>query len=189
MTRTDEAKLVLLGAANVGKTSIITRAVADFYDPAQEPTITASFSVKMVRLENHCVRLLIWDTAGQEQYRTLGPLYYHGARAIVIVFSLVDRDSLTDAERWADSIKNHCDIVPHLYLVGNKADLIERRAITREEGIQTADKIGASYTETSVVRGQNINELFSNVAEHLCDSEAVSTPKEELTPERSECDC
>jgi small GTP-binding protein len=185
-----EAKVVLLGAAHVGKTSIITHAVADFYDPNQEPTVGPSFSVKMISLETRSVRLLIWDTAGQEQYRTLGPLYYRGAQAIVIVFSLIDRDTLTDAERWAAEVKNHFDVVPRLYLVGNKTDLIEKRVIQREEATQVADRIGASYTETSVVRGQNINELFTDVAEHLCESDVVLTAKEIVAePKETDCEC
>jgi small GTP-binding protein len=188
MTKAIEAKVVLLGATHVGKTSIITHAVANFYDPNQEMTVGPSFSVKMINLENRTVRLLIWDTAGQEQYRTLGSLYYHGAQSIILVFSLVDKDSLTDAERWAAEVRSHFDVVPPLYLVGNKTDLADKRTISRGEGVAVAEKIGASYTETSVVRGQNINELFTDVAEHVGEPDVVIS-KIDPAESESKCEC
>jgi small GTP-binding protein len=138
-----DAKVVFLGATHVGKTSIIARAVTDTYDPSQQESVAASFSVKLVNLETRSVRLLLWDTAGAEQYRTLGSLYYHGAQGIIIVFALDDKDTLTDAEQWAAEVRNHFEFAPHVFLVGNKVDLVERRCIPREEAAHVADKIGA----------------------------------------------
>jgi small GTP-binding protein len=189
MSKAIDAKVVLLGSASVGKTSIITRAVADFHDPAQEPTVGPSFSVKTIQLPNGCVKLWIWDTAGQERFRTLGSLYYHGAHAIVVVFSLTDKESLADAERWADEVRSNCDSVPLLYLVGNKSDLTERRAVNRADAVIVAGRLGAMYIESSAVRGQNVNEIFVAVAEQLVGADVCVTEGRSPVPANQKCKC
>jgi small GTP-binding protein len=183
-----EAKVVLLGSTSVGKTCLLARAVADFYDPGQEPTVGPSFSAKTIQLDHCVVKLWIWDTAGQERFRTLGSLYYHGAQAIVIVFSLVDRDTFTDTEQWATEVKNHFEAVPLLYLVGNKADLLEKRKVAREEAMVVADKLGAIYVESSAKTGQNVNQLFESVADRIREIEG-GRPDRVLEPMNRSCNC
>jgi small GTP-binding protein len=189
MERMMEAKVVLLGAASVGKTCLLTRAVADFYDPGQEPTVGTSFSAKTIQLDTCTVKLWIWDTAGQERFRALGSLYYQGAQAVILVFSLSDRDSLSDAERWATDVKNYFEVAPLLYLIGNKADLVEKRKVSRPEGLAVADKLGAIYMESSARTGQNVNQLFENVADKLRENEIVMADRREPEPATQSCLC
>jgi Ras-related protein Rab-5C len=190
MVRSVDAKVVLLGATSVGKTSIITRAVADFHDPSQEPTVGTSFSVKEIDSRMGRAKLWIWDTAGQERFRTLGSLYYHNAQAVIVVFSLCDRDSLVDAERWADEVRSHFQVVPLMFLLGNKADLVDKRAVKREDAMAAADKLGGLYIETSAVRGENIAELFDAVAERLLDQGMLITGHSTLeNKQKTDCQC
>jgi Ras-related protein Rab-8A len=91
-TRAAKDSWLHFGKLGLGQLLCAKRAVADFYNPGQEPPVGPSFSAKTIQLDHCLVTLWIWDPASQERFRTLGPLYYHGAQAIVIVFSLVARD-------------------------------------------------------------------------------------------------
>jgi len=180
MTALIEAKVVLLGATSVGKTCIVTRATSDFFDPEQVSTVGASFSAKTIESDGCRVTLRIWDTAGQERFRSLAPMYYQGSQAALIVFSIDSNDSFEEASQWVEELKNHFDTMPHLYLVGNKADLVDRRLVSVEAAQERADKMGAIYFETSAKTGQNIEELFASIAEKIKSTEKPVDPKPPL---------
>jgi Ras-related protein Rab-5C len=184
-----DGKVVLLGATSVGKTSIIARAVAGFYYPGQEPTVGTSFSVKTIPLPTRTVKLWIWDTAGQERFRTLGSLYYQGAQAVILVFSLAEEGTLTEAERWAGEVKERFESAPLLYLVGNKMDLTDKRVVPREDAVRVADKIGALYLEASAARDQNIREIFHSVAEHIAEGALVEADRSPPVIREDKCGC
>ncbi|OHS94452.1 small GTP-binding protein [Tritrichomonas foetus] len=166
-----EAKVVLLGSASVGKTCIVTRATSDFFDPEQVSTVGASFSAKTIQTETARVTLRIWDTAGQERFRSLAPMYFQGAQAAVVVFSLTSKDTLEDSATWVEELKTHFETLPVLYLVGNKADLTEEKCISIEEANEMAERLHAIYFETSAKTGQNVNELFEDIADHMQNNE------------------
>jgi GTPase SAR1 family protein len=105
------------------------------------------------------------------------------------VFSLTDKDSLADAERWADEVRSNCDVLPLIYLVGNKIDLTEKRTIQRENAVVVAEKIGAMYIESSAVRGQNINEIFVAVAEQLVEADVCVTEGHNPLQTDHKCQC
>lgn len=164
-----EAKVVLLGSSSVGKTCIVARATADCFDPEQVSTVGASFSAKVIATEQSRVTLRIWDTAGQERFRSLAPMYFHGAQAVLVVFSVDSFDSFKETETWVDEIKEQYDAaqLPLLYLVGNKSDLVQERTVSLEDANNFADKLRARYFETSAKTGQNINELFEDIAYNI----------------------
>lgn len=177
---TIEAKVVLLGATSVGKTCIVTRATSNFFDPEQVSTVGASFSAKTLQIDDTTVTLRIWDTAGQERFRALAPMYYQGSQAAIIVFSLDSTDSFEDANQWVDELGPHFDQMPLLYLVGNKADLVDNRTVKLEEAQERADKMGALYFETSAKTGQNIDELFASIAERIKSTEKPVDPNPDV---------
>lgn len=162
-----EAKVVLLGATNVGKTCIVTRATSDMFDQDQASTVGASFSAKTIQTSNARVTLRIWDTAGQERFRSLAPMYYQGSQAALIVFSIADRDTFDAAVDWYDEVKSHFEKKILIYLIGNKSDLADQRAVSMDEINQRADEFGAVYFESSAKNGQNINEIFEHIAENI----------------------
>jgi small GTP-binding protein len=100
-----DAKVVLLGSANVGKTSIISRAVSDEFDQQMPATIGACYTAKEVDIANVTVNLQIWDTAGQERFRTLAPMYYRGSVVALLVYAINDEASLQDVRKWVDEIR------------------------------------------------------------------------------------
>mmetsp|Transcript_37745 Transcript_37745/g.88639 ORF Transcript_37745/g.88639 Transcript_37745/m.88639 type:complete len:198 (-) Transcript_37745:77-670(-) len=157
-------KLVLLGDASVGKSCLVVRfAKGEFYE-YQEPTIGAAFMTQTVSLNTEVVKFEIWDTAGQERYKSLVPMYYRGAAAAVIVFDITSKESFDAAKAWVTELQNSDTLIA---LAGNKSDLEANRAVDKEAARTYADQNGLIYMETSAKTGQNVNELFNEIAVRL----------------------
>jgi small GTP-binding protein len=160
-----DAKIVLLGAASVGKTCIICRAVSNEFDEEMPNTIGACYTAKQVEIGTTTVSLQIWDTAGQERFRTLAPMYYRGSIVALLVFSVVDEASLNDVRSWAEEMKGQVDEMPALFVVGNKCDLIDERKVETSTAEGLATELKATYFEVSAKSGTGVDELFLSVAE------------------------
>jgi small GTP-binding protein len=186
MRKAGSGKVVLLGSSAVGKTSIVNRAVSDTFTADEATTIGAQFSTKMVvNSDNIEITLKIWDTAGQERFRSLAPMYFQGAHFALLVFSLTDRSSLTDAKTWEAELRKHADDkrFPQLYLIGNKSDLVGQRDVTPDDAQGLAEQLGAQYFETSALSGSNIQELLADIANNVTVKETeVSSQAVALTP-------
>ncbi|CAK7325421.1 unnamed protein product [Dovyalis caffra] len=154
-------KLVLLGDSGVGKSCIVLRFVRGQFDPTSKVTIGASFLSQTIALQDSTtVKFEIWDTAGQERYAALAPLYYRGAAVAVIVYDITSPETFNKAQYWVKELQKHgsADIV--MALVGNKADLNEKREVPTQDGIDYAEKNGMFFIETSAKTADNINQLF-----------------------------
>jgi small GTP-binding protein len=160
-----DAKIVLLGAASVGKTCIICRAVSNEFDSEMPNTIGACFTAKEMDVAGSVVNLQIWDTAGQERFRTLAPMYYRGSVIAVLVYAVTDQASLDDVKNWADEMKIQTDEMPVLFVVGNKMDLVDERVVQYDHGESMAKELGAFFTEVSAKTGVGVDELFIRIAE------------------------
>ncbi|OTB06367.1 hypothetical protein M426DRAFT_55363 [Hypoxylon sp. CI-4A] len=130
-----EAKIVVLGSQGVGKTSLVTRYCKGAFDPAQTTsTVGASFMTKRVvdGDTDTIVRLQIWDTAGQERFRSISRLYYRGANACILCYSITDAQSFAEMGLWLTELRRNLppDIV--LHVVGTKADIVAREPARRE---------------------------------------------------------
>ncbi|XP_014514383.1 ras-related protein RABF1 isoform X1 [Vigna radiata var. radiata] len=160
-------KLVLLGDSGVGKSCIVLRFVRGQFDATSKVTVGASFLSQTIALQDSTtVKFEIWDTAGQERYAALAPLYYRGAAVAVIVYDITSPESFSKAQYWVKELQKHGspDIV--MALVGNKADLQEKREVAVQDGTEYAEKNGMFFIETSAKTADNINELFEDIVDY-----------------------
>jgi small GTP-binding protein len=134
MSRTLEAKIVILGAQGVGKTSLVHRYIHQRFPSPSPSTIGASFLTKRVidTDSDTLVRLQIWDTAGQERFRSISRLYYRGANACIICYSVVDEQSFREMGRWLDELRRELGEGVVLHVVGTKADLVAQDPARRQ---------------------------------------------------------
>ena len=170
-----KSKVVFAGDAAVGKTSIIYK-YKDIKERVQATIVASSISCE-VDYQDKKVTLNVWDTAGQDDYRVLVPVYARSAQIGVIVFDQTSIDSLEHVTEWYNFLSNASDI-PYIVLVQNKIDLPPAEGVTDEHVKEIADKlgIGEHIYKTSAKDGQNIEILFYALAELVEKCESSNTP-------------
>ena len=130
-------KILLLGDANVGKTTILNKYDDPHLNKVTKPTIGSDFMKKEIKVDDTAVTLQLWDTAGQEQFQSLGYAFYRGADACALVFDITNRESFDHIDKWHQGfLDNAHPSDPKTFpilLVGNKADRESERKVSREE--------------------------------------------------------
>ncbi|ELT99690.1 hypothetical protein CAPTEDRAFT_6450 [Capitella teleta] len=160
-----EVKLCLLGDSGVGKSSIVHRFVYDSFRPAMTSTIGAAFLTKTVIVDGTTYKYQIWDTAGQEKYRALAPMYYRGAAAAIIVYDITQESSFRATKSWITELQKHASPNIVLAIAGNKLDLDDLRDVQYSTALSYADKQGTVFVETSAKSAANIPALFMEISE------------------------
>lgn len=166
--RAREVKVVLLGDTGVGKSSLVLRFITNEFKPYVESTIGASFMSKLVLdADGSPIKFQIWDTAGQEKYHSLAPMYYKGAAAAIVVYDITKHKTYNTLKDWIAELRAQGpeDIV--LAIAGNKSDLEDDRQVSREEAEEYATSIGATFMETSAKTKSNVDEIFTNISKAL----------------------
>ena len=192
MTQEVEAKLILVGDSNVGKTSIINRYISDEFKEAILPTLSSNYSLKTINTEKSTVRLQIWDTVGEEKYRSIVPMFYRGSQAAFIVYAIDDLKSFQSVDSYVESLQSHLD--PQslaLFLIANKIDKEDDRQISSDDGEAYAQKINATYIEVSAFSGQGISEAFTLAAAQITNIN-IYQPSQDIEPEKEKpntCKC
>jgi len=191
-------KLVFLGDESVGKTSIITRFMYDHFDDTYQATIGIDFLSKTMYLEDRVVRLQLWDTAGQERFRSLIPSYIRDSSVAIVVYDITNKTSFINTNKWIDDVRDERGDNVVIMLVGNKTDLQDDRQVTATEGEEKAKELNVMFTETSAKSGDNIKQLFRQVATNLPGMDETSNddtkgknveikPEEKETPKGGCC--
>ncbi|KAH0789765.1 small GTP-binding protein [Histomonas meleagridis] len=165
-------RVVFIGDSNVGKTSLLQKYINGPYQKDPSPTIGAVFHTKEVKFKNKQIILQIWDTAGQEEYRSIGPIYYRNSNAAIAVFDLTKKESLKSLEGWIKAFRQNSDD-PFVVIAGNKSDLDEQISTTIEETSEWAQTLDAECIWTSAISGLGINELFDKVVEHVSETKEI----------------
>lgn len=152
--------MIVVGDSAAGKTSIINAWCRGETAGAARPTIGVAFSKRSVALPGLNVSLQIWDTAGQEKFRSVNTLYYRNAAAAVIVYDITNPASFASVSGWLEEIRRHGARHMIIVLVGNKVDLKASRLVGEREARDFAESNGLLYMETSAKTGVGINEIF-----------------------------
>ncbi|KAL0231696.1 hypothetical protein GEMRC1_011100 [Eukaryota sp. GEM-RC1] len=159
-------KVVLVGDAGTGKTSLIQRFTRHSFNPSYSSTVGIDFFSKSIYFSDRdSVQLLLWDTAGQEKFSALVPSYLRDCSAAIIVFDVTDRKSYDNAlSKWLTSVQDEQNDDILVVLVGNKVDLSTQRVISTSELSSKASSLEIPYFECSARIGLNVKDLFQNVA-------------------------
>ena len=171
MSGADSVKVVLLGEAGVGKTSIIHQFTYHQFDPDCVSSITAQFISKTIDYQGYgAIKYDIWDTAGQERYRSMAKIFYKDARVIIFVYDITSEQSFDGMkDYWYEQIKINCEKNSILAVVANKNDLYGDQQVSDEIGQKFADDIGAIFQSTSALSNNGINQLFDHIGRRIID--------------------
>ena len=160
-------KILLVGNSSVGKSSLFLRFVDDIWNETFVPTIGVDFKIKTIEVKKKNVKLQIWDTAGEERFRTIISSYYKGAHGILLMFDVTDYDSFESLENWLIEIEKNANKNVIKLLIGNKIDLEENRKVSYNQAKDFADSNGIQYIETSVKLNTNVNQAFWEIGKEL----------------------
>ncbi|XP_050399055.1 ras-related protein Rab-22A [Patella vulgata] len=162
-----DVKLCLLGDSGVGKSSLVMRFVTDSFKPALESTIGASFMTKTLLVEGNTYKFQIWDTAGQEKYRALAPMYYRGAAAAIIAYDVTREATYKSVKSWVQELRHQGAPNIVIAIAGNKCDLDDLREVREKDAEDYAKEINAIFCETSALTAINVADLFYKISERL----------------------
>lgn len=160
-----QVKMVFVGDANVGKTSIIARYIKEEFVNTST-TVAASFLSKNVVIDNVSLSVGIWDTAGQERFHSLAPIYFRGSHASVIVYDVGDRKSFARAKEWLETVRAEVTEDCVIGLAGNKCDRVDR-TVPQSEGAEFARRENILFFETSAKDNKGIDNMFLQFAQRL----------------------
>ena len=164
-------KFIIVGNMSVGKSCLLMQFTDGLFKESHEATIGVDFGSQIIPIEGVPIKIQIWDTAGQEDFRAITRAYYREACAALLVYDVTSRQSFTEIQMWLKAVRNNAtnsNIV--LSLVGNKVDLCgrltggDRRRVKRSEGEHFADSNGLLYMESSAKTGENVQEVFHMTA-------------------------
>ncbi|XP_054278744.1 ras-related protein Rab-23-like [Macrosteles quadrilineatus] len=156
-------KVVIVGNGAVGKSSMIQRYCKGTFTKDYKKTIGVDFLERQIECDGEDVRLMLWDTAGQEEFDAITKAYYRGAQACVLAFSTTDRDSFDAAHSWKMKVEDECGEIPTV-LVQNKIDLLDQSVVNPEEADLLARALGCRLLRTSVKEDINVNAVFRHLA-------------------------
>ena len=162
-------KFIIIGNSGVGKSNITIRFLYDKFMDNFVPTIGVEYGAKNVVIDNKTYRVQIWDTAGQEKYRSITRAYYTNCSCAIVVYDITNEQSFKDVQNWVNDCKKHTKNSLLFVLIGNKLDLDlrDQRIITYEEGVRFANEKGMLFFEVSALTGENVEQSFVSILKNI----------------------
>jgi Ras-related protein Rab-2A len=158
---------VVIGDTGVGKSCLLLQFVDRRFSAVHDLTIGVDFGSRIIDLDGERVKLQIWDTAGQESFRSIARSYYRDAAGALLVFDVTRRETFKHLEKWLQETRQFASQQICITLVGNKTDLNKKRAITRAEAEEFAREFDLAYIETSAKTADGVDEAFMGTAERI----------------------
>lgn len=165
MPKTRKISMVVIGDTGVGKSCLLLQFVDKRFSSVHDLTIGVDFGTRIVEIGSEKVKLQIWDTAGQESFRSIARSYYRDAAGALLVYDITRRESFTHLGRWLAEAQQYANSHITITLVGNKADLEHRRVVATEEGQEFARENGLVFVEASAKSAEKVEEAFLRTAE------------------------
>ena len=161
-------KLIFIGDSSVGKSCLTTKAVKNNFEEYYQATVGFEFLTFNMKVNDKVIKLQIWDTCGQEIYKSLISNFYRNSSLAVLVYAIDNKESFTHVENWLNDLKSQANEDVRIFLVGNKADLEEDRKVSKEEGEKyKLDQHLDLFMETSAKTGQNARNVLIEAAKIL----------------------
>ena len=160
-------KYIIIGDPSVGKSNLLMKFAHNKFTDEYQATIGVEFGAKNITFNNQIYRIQIWDTAGQENFRSITRAYYKNSVCAMVVYDITSRDSFNNVMSWIEDCKNQSPKTIFMILVGNKCDLEDKRQVSYEEGQDLAEKNELLFFETSAKDGINVEEVFINSAKEI----------------------
>ena len=160
-----EIKVILVGMSGTGKTNIINSLTGQQFTENSFTTTTSSFVDKYMSVKNKKYRLEIWDTAGQEKFRSLTKIFIKDAKIVIFVYDITTKKSFEEVDFWVKTVKDILGTEPVFGLAGNKKDLFQFEQVEEEAGHEKAKEIGAQFKLTSAKTGSGINDFMQSLLE------------------------
>ena len=188
-------KIVILGDTCVGKSCILMRFVKNSMLHNHLSTIGIDSSTKTINTERGKAILQIWDTAGQDKFRSISQSYIRNGDAIILVYDITSDDTFKHVTTWMDAIHNMAKQDVPIILVGNKTDMENERKITTEEGQKLAEKYKLLFKEVSAMTGDGVADAFTMLTIALFDKQGITgnggckLEDAKKNNRRKRCDC
>ena len=154
-------KILLLGDSEVGKSCFLMRYSDNVFVENYITTIGLDYKLKNVKLDSgKTIKVQLWDTAGQDKYRTIAKNYFKGSHGILLLYDITKQSSFNNIREWIQDIREEVSPKAIIFLIGNKIDLADQRKISKEKGIELAEEYKLPFFEASAKSGENVDEVF-----------------------------
>lgn len=160
-------KYIIIGDTGVGKSCLLLQFTDKRFQPVHDLTIGVEFGARLITIDNNQIKLQIWDTAGQESFRSITRSYYRDAAGALLVYDITRRESFNHLGRWLEEARQNGNPNMTIMLIGNKSDLEHRRAVSTKEGEVFAQENGLVFLETSAKSAANVETAFIRTAENI----------------------
>lgn len=160
-------KYIIIGDPSVGKSNLLMKFAHNKFTDEYQATIGVEFGAKNIEINDQIFRIQIWDTAGQENFRSITRAYYKNSVCAMVVYDVTCRQSFENIQNWIEDVRNQSPKTVLIILLGNKIDLDDDRKVSYDEGNEFATKNGLIFMETSAKTGAGVEEIFKTSAKEI----------------------